>query len=327
MTWRNEMNENSMGGTEIMADKLFSLFPERMEKFQVIPSRVRNLDENKIRILWCHDCAEDPENQHLANGGWQKFHKLVFVSYTQQLEFMMLYQIPPSRCTVMQNAIEPIDVDIDAKSKDRIELVYTPTPHRGLKILVPVFQKLTEKYGDSIHLHVYSSFNLYGWGQRDEEFKPLFEEIENSPHMTYYGTVKNEEIRESLKTKHIFAYPSIWRETGCLCLMEAMSAGLLCVHSSLGALPETSAHWGMMYDFDEDLNRHANRFYSVLDVGIDIVKNGNPLNELKSQKSYTDLFYSWTLRKMQWNDLFASLENQYEGQDIGFPKPKFVYGA
>lgn len=324
--WRNEVNAQSKGGTELLMERLVAEFGDQLEPFQIIPSRVRDLKEDKIRILWCHDCAEDPENEHLKNGGWKKFHKIVFVSYSQRQDYLLYYGIPPSMTTVLANSIVPIDVDIDERSNDRIEVIYTPTPHRGLGLLVPVFDKLTEKWGDKIHLHVYSSFKLYGWEQRDADFKPLFDEIERHPHMSYYGTVPNDEIRESLKSKHIFAYPSVWKETGCLCLMEAMSAGLACVHSNLGALPETSANWSFMYDFDEDHQRHANRFYMVLDSAIEVMKNKPPLTELKSQKSYADLFYSWNLRKLQWHDLFEQLKAQHQN-NTALPKPSFSYGA
>lgn len=327
--WRTEINKNANGGTELLMDKLHSLFGDQLEPFQIIPSRLTELQSDKIRILWCHDTAEDGMNQHLTNGGWSRFHKIVFVSYTQQQEFANRYGIPPSKMTVLHNAIDPIDVDIETKSQDRIELVYTPTPQRGLGILVPVFQKLEEKYEDQIHLHVYSSFALYGWGQEDQKFEPLFEMIRNNPRMTYYGTVPNADIRESLKSKHIFAYPSVWKETGCLCLMEAMSAGLACVHSSLGALPETSANWTFMYDFHEDYSIHANRFYAAMDHTIEMMIGSPPITELKSQKSYTDLFYSWKLRQYQWQNLFDTLLMEYKDQDLSVQEPKqvFRYGA
>ena len=73
MTWRNEVNQTSMGGTELMMEKLISELGEDVLKtFQIIPSRVRELDENKIRVLWCHDLPQDPESHHLKNGGWRK---------------------------------------------------------------------------------------------------------------------------------------------------------------------------------------------------------------------------------------------------------------
>lgn len=330
MNWRNEMNKNSMGGTELLMERLVSsLGEEFLEGVQIIPTRVRELDNDKIRILWIHDTESDPECSHLANGGWKKFHKIVFVSYTQQQDFIRKFNIPYSQCTVLSNSIVPIDVDLDKKTFDRIELVYTPTPHRGLGILVPVFERLHDKYKDKIHLSVYSSFKLYGWDERDKEFEELYQRIRDHDGMSYFGTVPNDEIRESLKTKHIFAYPSTWRETGCLCLMEAMSAGLACVHSSLGALPETAANWTFMYDYIESPDEHARRLLITLDHAIQMFMKAPPIGELKTQKSYADIFYSNEMRMMQWNELILGMKAQYQDQPLSPPEQKytFKYGA
>lgn len=324
--WKTELTKNARGGTEILAERLFAEFGPELEQFQIIPSRVGELQRDKIRILWVHDLGEDPMNHHLANGGWDKFHKIVFVSYMQREDYLLRYGIPPSMTTVLHNSIVPIECNIEDKPKDRIDIVYTPTPHRGLGLLVPVFEKLAEKHAD-IHLHVYSSFELYGWKESDTPYLPLFEHIKSHPKMTYYGSVSNEEIRESLKSKHIFAYPSIWKETSSLCLMEAMSAGLACVHSSLGALPETASNWTFQYDFDEEHNRHANKFYPLMEHVINLIRDSPPYVELRSQKSYTDLFYSWDLRKYQWKDLFDNLIQENKDKSLDLPKEKFSYGA
>lgn len=328
--WRIDVNENAWGGTELLMHRLYEgLGEEYLEPFQIIPSRVRELKQDKIRILWCHDLAGDPECNHLANDGWEKFHKIVFVSYLQREEYILRYNIPLSRTTVLHNSIFPIDVDIEKKQaidRKMIDVVYHTTPHRGLNILIPVFKKLNEKY-PNIHLHVYSSFKIYGWEKRDEPYQNLFDEIKNDPNMTYYGSVSNDEIREVLKRMHIFAYPSTWTETSSLCLMEAMSAGCMCVHSSLGALPETGSNWTMMYDYHEDLNSHANRFYGVMDHVIGMMEDRYPVTELKSQKSYVDLFYSWELRQHQWRELLENVKKEVEGKDLGVPKPSFTYKA
>ena len=57
-----------------------------------------------------------------------------------------------------------------------------------------------------------------------------------NPDEDYYKTLgvdekaTDDELKKSLASSHIFPYPSTYRETFCLALLEAMSAGLLCVH-------------------------------------------------------------------------------------------------
>jgi glycosyltransferase involved in cell wall biosynthesis len=315
----NELSVNAKGGTELMMERLYqSLDKDLLEQCQIIPSRVRELDETKVRILWQHDLPGDPESEHLKNGGHDRFHKIVFVSNWQMQQYINHYNIPWSKCVVMQNAIMPIEPH--EKPKDKIKLIYTPTPHRGLQILVPVFEKLCEEF-DNIELDVYSSFKLYGWEQRDEPFKELFDRCRSHPKINYHGTVSNEELREALKSAHIFAYPSIWPETSCLCLLEAMSAGLICVHPNFAALSETASNWSYMYQWNENPSAHAGTFHMILSDAIKSIDDNNVQNKLDFQKSYINGFYNWEGRKHQWAALIRSLLDEPRE----FPKPTWVY--
>lgn len=310
MTFANDsLSTNAAGGTEIMKHALASHIPSQlMDEFQIFVSRVEQpLDETKIRLLWLHDLPADPASAHLKDGGWDKFHRLVFVSNWQMQQYIEYFGIPWSKCVVLQNAITPI-AEHD-KPKDKIRLAYWATPHRGLNILVPVFDKLCEKY-DNIELDVYSSFKLYGWEERDKPFQELFDACNNHPNINYHGTVSNDVLRANLADTHIMAYPSIWPETSCICLMEAMSAGLLCVHPNFAGLYETSANWTNMYQYHEDLNKHAGLFYSVLDASIDSFWEEGVQSRLASQKSYANVFYNWQLRSFQWEQMLTSLLNE-----------------
>jgi UDP-glucose:(glucosyl)LPS alpha-1,2-glucosyltransferase len=56
----NELSVNAKGGTELMMERLYqSLDKDLLEQCQIIPSRVRDLDETKVRILWQHDLPGD----------------------------------------------------------------------------------------------------------------------------------------------------------------------------------------------------------------------------------------------------------------------------
>jgi len=305
----NEISSNSNGGTELMCRRIEASLPkELLEHFQIIPSRVRDLDESKIRVLYLHDLPEDPESKHLADGGWKKFHRIVFVSHWQRDWYVRRFNIPYSRTVVIQNAIVPIESK--EKPKDKINIIYHTTPHRGLNILAPVFDKLAEKH-DNIHLDVYSSFKIYGWENRDEQFKELFDFIDKHPKMTYHGFKPNDEIRTALQNAHIYGYPNTWMETSCLSLIEAMSAEVLCVHPDYGALPETAANWTLMYPYDEDPQRHAGLFYNVMESAIDTIKEDDETTriKLKGAKSYCDLYYNWEVKQAQWTAFLSSIKD------------------
>lgn len=304
----NEVSQNARGGTEIMLAGLAErIDPELLSNFQIIPSRVRDLSPDKIRILWLHDLPEDPESEKaLSNGGWKRFHRLVFVSNWQMQRYIEKYNIEWDRCAVMHNAIVPIPEH--GKPKGPTRLIYISTPHRGLDVLSTVFNKLCEN-DPGVELEVFSSFALYGWPDSDKSFEPLFERLRANPKVTYHGARPNDEVREALMRSHVFAYPSTWIETSCICLMEAMSAGLVCVHPNLGALFETAGNMTMMYQWVHDKNKHAATFYSALSSSIEIAREDSEAvrNKLASQRSYANLFYDWKGRAAHWDAYLRGL--------------------
>lgn len=324
---RNELNKNSKGGTELIMERLYKDLPEELlSNYQIIPSRVRQLDQTKLRVFYAHDLADDPEsiNAMDKNGAWARFNRIVFVSHWQRNQFIQRFpNIPWSKTAVIKNSIIPFEEH--DKPKDKINLIYHTTPHRGLNILVPVFKKLCEDFGDLIHLHVYSSFEIYGWPQRDEQFKQIFNDIKSHKNMTYHGYQSNEVVREALKTSHIYAYPSIWPETSCLSLMEAMSAGLICVHPDLAALPETSGGWTFMYPWHEEQQHHAAIFYNALGVAINNIKNKINDPKLNSQKHYINMFHNWEFQKKHWEAFLLSFKD--ENREIQTSVKVFNYEA
>lgn len=318
---------NSKGGTELLAERLFeAIDPSLLDNFQIVFSRaeISDLDPSKIRLLYLHDLPDDPASKKLLNNnGHEKFHKIIFVSHWQMQNYIAAYNIPWSKCIVMHNSIVPIEEH--DKLEGKINLIYTPTPHRGLEILVPVYEKLSEKWGDKVHLDVYSSFKIYGWDERDKPYQHLYDKLDKLEHATYHGSVSNDEVREAIKKAHIFAYPSIWLETSCMCLMEAMSGGLICVHPNFGALYETAANYTFMYQWQENLNAHANLFYTCLDNAIATVESHTEdlALHLNMQRVYAQMFYSWNSRKSHWEQFLTSLAADIK--DRGFPEDKFIY--
>lgn len=333
----NEINENAFGGTEVMARRLESSFTkEELDHVQIIPSRVRELDNSRVRVFWCHDLPADPESENvLRNEGWEKFEKLVFVSNWQKQQYISYYGIPYSKCIVLQNAIDPISyTEKDKSVKSKIRLIYHTTPHRGLNLAYHAVDQLSKKYGSKLQFDVFSSFEIYGWKERNEQFEDLFEAIRSHKNMKYHGTVPNDVVRKHLQKAHIFAYPSIWPETSCISLMEAMSAGCLSVHSDLAALPETAANWTYMYNYQEEQGEHLNLFISCLDAAIqsliDEEQRPQMLRRLQGQSSYAGLYYNWELRKIQWGQFIESLKDvnpvSVEDMQAFKEEDEFVYG-
>jgi len=298
----DELSKDAMGGTEMMKYGLYERLPADIrDEVQIICSRVREVDEHRPSILWLHDLFNDPEAIHLKDPESRaRFDKLVFVSNYQFNTYHMAMGVPYSESIVLRNAIVPFG-NIVKPSDGPVRLIYHTTPHRGLELLVPVIEFL-EKHHDNFHLDVFSSFEAYGWPQRDEPYLELFQRIRDNPNMTYHGYQPNEVVREALEKAHIFAYPSIWQETSCIAAMEAMSAGCAIVCPNYAALPETTAGFAFEYQWNENIQEHANVFASSLSSVMNIVQNRPEeiAGRLHAQKMYADSFYNWDQRAKEW---------------------------
>jgi glycosyltransferase involved in cell wall biosynthesis len=203
--------------------------------------------------------------------------------------------------------------------------VYTSTPQRGLEILVPVFKKLAESYPD-IHLDVFSSFKIYGWADADKSYEPLYEQIRNHPQMTYHGFQPNEVVREHLTQSHIFAYPSIWLETSCIALIEAMSSGLVCVHPNYAALSDTSGGLNIMYQGNSSsANVHANIFYRYLEAAVKLVQEDQEAEMIRFNKMYVDNRFNISRAVAKWNQLLNSLKTEYSTAESRKKKDMLIY--
>lgn len=323
MIAQDSLSANARGGTELMKERLQTVVnPSTLDKFQIFFSRVEEpLDNSKIRILYCHDLPGDPASNVLINDGWKNFHKIVFVSNWQMQAYINYYNIPWSRCTVIKNAIEPIPPHVKPKDGP-IRLAYWSTPHRGLELLLPVFKAIHQNRPNVV-LDVYSSFKLYGWEQRDADYKRLFDECEAHPNINYHGTVSNEDLRLKLLDTHIMAYPNIWPETSCLCLIEAMSAGVACVHPNFAGLYETGMNQTFMYQYDENPSNHANLFASFVDTVIENYWSDEVQMALTQQKFVADKTYNLQRFSIAWNYVLSQLLLELESGNLNLSSEEF----
>lgn len=298
------LSRNARGGTEQMRDRLLRCADKGLlEKVVIHFSRVRpeNFIDNVPNIFYAHDLFNDPESKILANGGWQKFAKIVFVSYWQRDQYMLAYNIPYSHCTVIENAIEK-QFETHKRDSHTIDFIYHTTPHRGLQLLYPVFNALCSKY-DNLHLDVFSSFEVYGWKERDKAYEGLFDLLKNHPKITYHGAKPNGEVLEALDKSHIFLYPCIWQETSCIAMIEAIKSDVLVIHPNLAALPETASECTIMYDYTEDKQEHMNRAYRA---AVNVLDNPAIIDGANKQMRHLPR-NSIHIFEYKWNSLLSQI--------------------
>ena len=311
----NPDTPNAMGGTELAQKWLFNrLDPELKDFFQFIASRKRNLEE-KPRLFWCHDLAQDPEVEFLKeHKNMLLFEKIIFVSNWQQYQYGVYLGVPYDHSVVIQHAIDPIPEH--EKPKDKINCVYFSTPHRGLELLLEAWSLMKQNYSseavDAAELNIFSSFKIYDRPHMDEQFRHVYKKAEDMPQVNYSGSISNDEIRKNLENMHVFAYPSTYMETACITAIEAMSAKCMVVCPNLGALPETCANFAWMYGYEPDPKKHVTVHSHILGKAIETYHKDETQSLLSLQKTYFDTFYNWEMRMNQWNQFLQSVKMRIE---------------
>jgi glycosyltransferase involved in cell wall biosynthesis len=290
-----------IGGTELMLlnleEKVFSKIPELKEWHWIVAPGEINLRSDGKNIAYIHlgefegdlSWLQDPLIAHI-----------IFVSYYQYQRFVERYPgIDTSKCHVLKNAIDRINFpEKDYSSK--IKLVFHSEPYRGLDRLLLALSLLKDL--TDIELHVFGDLNttVVDW---KIEFQDYIKKMcENDDRVILHGRKSNEEVREFLEEAHMFAYPCTWRETSCISLIEAMSAGLYCITNSFSVLPETGMGFTKIYPFLVDPEEEAKRLAEEIRHGIYLLKT-----EKFHAKSYTpfiDREYSWHSRIKEWQDFY-----------------------
>jgi glycosyltransferase involved in cell wall biosynthesis len=310
------VSPKAMGGTELSRKWLFDrLDPELRDYFQFISSRKRKL-EDKPRLFWVHDLAQDPEVAFLKekSNAMLDFEKILFVSHWQQYQYGVYLGVPYDHGVTIQHAIDPIPEH--KKPEDKITCIYFSTPHRGLEVLLESWRLMKENLKseavDKAELKVFSSFEIYDRPHMDEQFRHVYKKAQDMDQVHYSGSVSNDVIREELQKTHILAYPSTYMETACICAIEAMSAKQLVVCPNLGALPETCANFSFMYGYEPNPDRHCQVHAHILARAINSYGDTGTQALLDLQKGYFDMFYDWRTRLNQWQAFLTSLMENIE---------------
>lgn len=295
------------GGSDILEEGLRKRINFDDYNVNLILSRCTEdqIVEGKKNILWQHLNYNEPLTQGMTNKFFTRaIDAWVYVSHWQHEKFRYVYHIPVDNAHVIKNAIDPIEY-IPRQKGEKIRLIYTSAPFRGLDILLDSFELLNR---DDVELHVYSSTIVYGSGydkQHGETYRPLFERAANMRNVVYHGYAPNDEIKKALQRAHIFSYPSMFEETCCLAMIEAGAAGCSIVAQNLGALAETGSEYAKLVPIRITEELIAKEYAKALNMAIDEYWDKEDL--LIEQSKFFNNFYSWDKKINEWNTLLKSL--------------------
>jgi len=300
------INQNPRGGTELQFEYLRKhVDPQLLNQFQICTSVPESipLSLTKINILWQKNSYDQP---NLApwfkdKSNHDKYDWYVFNSNWNFEKFRMMFDIPLNKSLVIKNGVGDIEpISTTYKKGDPIKIIHHCTPWRGLSVLLGAMQLVKNPL---ITLDVYSSTEVYGkrfHEQTDDQYKELYEQARQLPNVNYIGYKPNEYIKEHLKDYRLFVYPSIWEETFCISLLEAMAAGLYCVTTNFGALFETGAEFPMYIPYSNDYHSLARRFAEGIEVAAKSLEVDGINDHLKVQRDYVNRFYNWNVKGISW---------------------------
>jgi len=300
---------NPKGGTEILKEQLLAQLPEQsLEGINLIgsichPSLVK---PDQTNILWQHLNYDQPNVKLMKDRKFvDSIDYFIYVSHWQYNRFREVYQIPEYKSFVIKNATHAFST-VEKQKDNKIKLLYTSTPWRGLIVLLKAIEILN-KTRDDFEVDIYSSTKIYGSTFDENEkdkFTDLFDKCKNTKNVNYHGYTFNGEIRRAVEKAHIYAYPSIFEETSCLAIIEAMSAGCHVVTTNYGALPETCGEFATMIEFDSSGQNLIERYAETLNSVIDNYKNNLYKDDLEMQIKYYNKNYSWETRIQEWINFF-----------------------
>lgn len=300
-----------MGGTEILMSGLHKHtdIAEHKDINLVLSNPYfENIKYTKKNLLWQHLAHSDESLRpgYITPSFMNAINSFVYVSHWQHEKYRWTFKIPLENSYVIKNAIEPIEFKQKPKG-EKLKLIYTSTPYRGLDILLSAFDTLNR---DDIELDVYSSIKIYGSGYAEhmgDVFEKYFEIARNMKNVNYMGYATNSEIKKALQSSHIFAYPSTFEETCCLAMVEAGAAGCKMVTTNLGALYETGSEYARMMPMQSDLNTLVMKYAKILNEEIDNYWSIATQSKLQEQSDFYNHFYAWEKRSIEWNNLFEKI--------------------
>lgn len=298
--------KEARGGTELQLEYLSKYVDSKLlDQVQIttsVPEKIP-LHPTKMNILWQKNSYDQPnlnpwfkdKNNH------KKYDWYVFNSHWTYEKFRMFFDIPTDRSVVIKNGVDKIKPRNLEQPREKIKLIFHPTPWRGLNVMLAAMQMVKNP---NIELDVYSSCEVYGQAFKeanDKHYLGLYEQARQLPNVNYIGYKPNEYIKENLHKYDMFVYPNIWEETFCISLIEAMTAGLYCITTNYGALFETGAEFPAYIPYQKDFKSLASNFAAAIE-GIAPNLNSQKIQKhLYDQMHYTTSFYNWDRQGGAWS--------------------------
>jgi glycosyltransferase involved in cell wall biosynthesis len=293
------------GGTEIQLEYLHKYVDkDLLNKVQIttsVPEKTP-IDPTKINVLWVHNSYDQPNLYPWFKNklNHRKYDWYVFNSHWTYEKYRLMFDIPTDISVVIKNGFDDdLIVKSEFKPKEKLKLIYTSTPWRGLDVLLSAMEQIKT---DKVELDIYSSTQIYGDAFKkvnDDQFIKLYDKAKSLKYVNYKGYIDHKELMKVLHTYDCYVHPSTFEETFCLAAMESLAAGLVAMTTNLGALYETCAEFPIYVPYLKDKEALAKQFAGAIDMLPDLISNVDE-NRMKFQMQYYRQYYHWNVIKTYW---------------------------
>ena len=293
------------GGTEIQLEYLHKYVDkDLLNKVQIttsVPEKTP-IDPTKINVLWVHNSYDQPNLYPWFKNklNHRKYDWYVFNSHWTYEKYRLMFDIPTDISVVIKNGFDDdLIVKSEFKPKEKLKLIYTSTPWRGLDVLLNAMEQIKT---DKVEIDIYSSTQIYGDAFKkvnDDQFIKLYDKAKSLKYVNYKGYIDHKELMKVLHTYDCYIHPSTFEETFCLAAMESLAAGLVAMTTDLGALYETCAEFPIYVPYLKDKEALAKQFAGAIDMLPDLISNVDE-NRIKFQMQYYRQYYHWNVIKTYW---------------------------
>ena len=301
-----DYNREFFGGTETMArhfhKNLFSstanlrnyqcyIFPGSM------PTSVEIINDPREIIMWGHVLTTQLLNDFrffLTDPRWlSKIKYIIAVSEWHKQQMMEELNLPEDKFFVIHNALDEMPKDYNKfKNVEKVKIIHTSSPQRGLDVLLNAIKYIDEDFELNIFNEVIPEI---------ENEASIYHQLNKDERVNFYGKTPKKIVKKFLNESHIYAYPTTYRETFCISLVEGLSSNCLSIFPDFGVMPEISSGYGHMYPYIDNFEKHSYAFAQELKKGIELVKSGTL--DLKDQSSFINEKYSWKHFEERWKEL------------------------
>jgi glycosyltransferase involved in cell wall biosynthesis len=268
----------------------------------------------KPMVLWAHHAPDQHPilglRDRASHAAWSR---IVLLSEWQRQAFTNAFGIDQDRISILRNAVGPSF--LEAPPRPWFEtgaaptFVYSSTPYRGLAPLLLMFPTI-RKALPKAELRVFSSLAVYRKKEDEDPHRYLYEVARSLPGVHYEGSVAQPDLAKAMQNAAALTYPSVFAETSCIGVMEALATGADVISTAFGAIPETSAGFARLMNLPRENSELINQFSSLVVQSIrDTLTNpGVAKQRREARLAYARQHLTWGGRAAEWITMLESLK-------------------